>query len=79
MLRAMPATWSIEREGVVAVATFTRPPRNFMSFAAMGELEQLLRSLAEDGSASPAKRNFSCEAGFDGDWCGDTVDEGIGA
>ena len=48
----MPATWSIEREGVVALATFTRPPRNFMSFAAMGELEQLLRSLAEDGSVS---------------------------
>jgi enoyl-CoA hydratase/carnithine racemase len=28
------------------VATFRRPPRNFMSFAAMGELEQLLQDTA---------------------------------
>jgi len=32
----------------VAVATFERPPRNFMSFAAMGELEQVAVEVAQD-------------------------------
>ena len=40
--------WDLSRHGTVAVATFNRPPRNFMSFAAMSELESLLTSLADD-------------------------------
>ena len=44
--------WTVERhdEGRIAVATFVRPPRNFMSFAAMTELEQVLLGLADDHS-----------------------------
>jgi enoyl-CoA hydratase len=38
--------WDVARHGAVAVATFTRPPRNFMSFAAMGELGHVLDELA---------------------------------
>jgi len=34
------------------VCTFTRPPRNFMSFAAMTELESVLTELASDDSIS---------------------------
>jgi enoyl-CoA hydratase len=40
-------TWKVDQHGAVAVATFVRPPRNFMSFAAMGELGALLGELAE--------------------------------
>lgn len=40
--------WSIEQDGSVAVATFTRPPRNLMSMAAMSELEALLTEVATD-------------------------------
>ena len=40
--------WTVERLGPVAVATFDRPPRNFMSFAAMGELEQVAVDVAQD-------------------------------
>jgi enoyl-CoA hydratase len=39
-------SWGVEQHGAVAVATFTRPPRNFMSFAAMGELGEVLEQLA---------------------------------
>ena len=35
--------WSVERRDKVAVCTFTRPPRNFMSMAAMTELESVLK------------------------------------
>ena len=38
--------WSVDTKDAVALATFTRPPRNFMSFAAMGELGDLLETLA---------------------------------
>ena len=38
--------WSVEHRGPVAVATFNRPPRNFMSFVAMGELRAVLEVLA---------------------------------
>ena len=38
--------WTVETRGAVAVATFERPPRNFMSFAAMGELEAVLADLS---------------------------------
>jgi enoyl-CoA hydratase len=41
-------TWSLERHGPVALATFTRPPRNLMSMAAMGELEALAGTVATD-------------------------------
>jgi enoyl-CoA hydratase len=40
--------WSLERRDAIALATFTRPPRNLMSMAAMGELEQLVGSVATD-------------------------------
>jgi enoyl-CoA hydratase len=40
--------WTLERRGPVAVATFGRPPRNFMSFAAMGELEQIVVEVSQD-------------------------------
>jgi enoyl-CoA hydratase/carnithine racemase len=39
--------WEVEQRGAVAVLTFTRPPRNFMSFAAMGELGDRLEELAD--------------------------------
>jgi enoyl-CoA hydratase len=44
--------WSVERRERIAVCTFTRPPRNFMSFAAMTELEGVLGELATDESIS---------------------------
>jgi enoyl-CoA hydratase len=40
--------WTVERRGDIALATFSRPPRNLMSMAAMGELEQLAGSVATD-------------------------------
>jgi enoyl-CoA hydratase len=40
--------WSLDREGAVAVATFTRPPRNLMSMTAMGELEAVVETVAAD-------------------------------
>lgn len=44
--------WRVDRydDGRIAVATFERPPRNFMSFAAMTELEQVLVTLQDDPS-----------------------------
>lgn len=44
--------WGLEREGRVALLTFDRPPRNFMSFAAMEELESRLVELSEDEGIS---------------------------
>jgi enoyl-CoA hydratase/carnithine racemase len=41
------SSWQIEQRGTVAVLTFTRPPRNFMSFAAIGELGDRLEELAD--------------------------------
>jgi enoyl-CoA hydratase len=38
--------WTLDEHGAVAVATFTRPPRNLMSMAAMGELEHLVAEVA---------------------------------
>jgi len=40
--------WTRTDHGAVARLTFTRPPRNFMSFAAMGELETQLLAIADD-------------------------------
>ena len=38
--------WTTERHGPVALLTFTRPPRNLMTFAAMIELGDALEDLA---------------------------------
>jgi enoyl-CoA hydratase len=46
------AFWTVERRERIALCTFRRPPRNFMSFAAMTELEALLTELASDESVS---------------------------
>jgi enoyl-CoA hydratase/carnithine racemase len=40
--------WTIERHGAIALANFTRPPRNLMTMAAMSELEQLIDGLSGD-------------------------------
>ncbi len=48
----MSVLWTIDRRDKIAVCTFTRPPRNFMSFAAMTELEAVLKELADDDSVS---------------------------
>jgi enoyl-CoA hydratase len=40
--------WSLEHHGTIALATFTRPPRNLMSMAAMSELEELVTGVAAD-------------------------------
>ncbi|MGH7822094.1 MAG: enoyl-CoA hydratase/isomerase family protein, partial [Candidatus Binatia bacterium] len=48
----MSEWWNVERRDRIAVCTFTRPPRNFMSFAAMSELETTLDGLASDESVS---------------------------
>jgi enoyl-CoA hydratase/carnithine racemase len=44
--------WSLERRGAIALATFSRPPRNLMSMAAMGELEELAGSVATDSDVA---------------------------
>ena len=44
--------WSLQRHDKIAIATFTRPPRNFMSVAAMTELVGVLETLAEDETIS---------------------------
>jgi enoyl-CoA hydratase/carnithine racemase len=44
--------WSVQRHDKIAVATFTRPPRNFMSMAAMTELCSVLEELAADDTVS---------------------------
>ena len=42
--------WTVERRERIALLTFDRPPRNFMSFAAMTELEGVLDDLKDDTS-----------------------------
>jgi enoyl-CoA hydratase/carnithine racemase len=44
--------WSLQRDGRVAVATFRHPPRNFMTFATMTELEALVDAVAADDTIS---------------------------
>ena len=39
--------WEVEQRGPIALLTFTRPPRNFMSFEAIGELGDRLDELAD--------------------------------
>ena len=40
--------WRLERRDRIAVATFSAPPRNFMTFADMTELEGLVEEVAQD-------------------------------
>jgi enoyl-CoA hydratase len=47
-VRFAMTSWTLERFDTVALATFRRPPRNLMSMAAMGELEQLASEVAVD-------------------------------
>ncbi|MFC5911248.1 enoyl-CoA hydratase/isomerase family protein [Streptacidiphilus monticola] len=42
------STWSVERLGAVAVLGFTRPPDNYMDFASVIALGDLLEGLAQD-------------------------------
>jgi enoyl-CoA hydratase/carnithine racemase len=44
--------WQLERHGGIAVARFSAPPRNFMTFAGMTELEQLVMEVAADLSVT---------------------------
>jgi enoyl-CoA hydratase/carnithine racemase len=44
--------WQLERRGEIAVARFAAPPRNFMTFAGMSELEQLVTEVAADTSVT---------------------------
>jgi enoyl-CoA hydratase len=44
--------FSTEQRGATALLTFTRPPRNMMSMAAMSELEERLTVLAADDAIS---------------------------
>jgi len=44
--------WSVEQRDKIALATFSRPPRNFMSVAAMTELVGVLEELADDASVA---------------------------
>jgi enoyl-CoA hydratase/carnithine racemase len=48
----MAEHWTLERRGPIALATFARPPRNLMSFVALGELEDVLDEVADDESVS---------------------------
>jgi enoyl-CoA hydratase len=43
-------SWRLEREGPIAVARFHLPPRNFMTFAAMTDLEGVVEEVAADES-----------------------------
>lgn len=44
--------WRLERHGRIRVASFAAPPRNSMTFAAMGELEAITAEVARDDSAT---------------------------
>lgn len=45
-MTAPPRWWSVSVTDGIAVVTFTRPPANWMSLAAMTELVGLLEELA---------------------------------
>src|SRR5213593_2537944 len=44
--------WTLTEDDGIAVLTFSRPPRNFMSFAAITELGERLRELGERSDVS---------------------------
>lgn len=45
-------SWTLTEDDSIAVLTFTRPPRNFMTFAAIAELGDRLRELGERSDVS---------------------------
>ncbi len=46
------SAWTSEIAGKVGIATFNRPPRNFMSFEALGDLSGILKELAARSDVS---------------------------
>lgn len=44
--------WTERREAAVAVLSYRNPPRNFLTFAALAELGEILRRIAEDDTIS---------------------------
>src|SRR6476659_1488538 len=46
------AYYTVERRDTIALVTFSRPPRNLMSMAAMSELEATMGELADDDSVN---------------------------
>lgn len=46
------SAWRVSRDGPVALATFSAPPRNLMTFAQMTELERHLAALGDDESVA---------------------------
>ncbi len=46
------AFFTVERRDAISLVTFTRPPRNLMSMAAMSELEAVLSEIADDEAVS---------------------------
>ncbi len=46
------AVWRLERHDQIAVAHFSHPPRNFMTFADMTALEALVRTVAADDTVT---------------------------
>jgi enoyl-CoA hydratase/carnithine racemase len=46
------SVWRLQRHGPVAVAAFNAPPRNFMTFAGMSELERHIAAVDADDSVA---------------------------
>lgn len=44
--------WTERREGAVAVLSYRNPPRNFLTFAALAELGEILRQISADDAIS---------------------------
>src|SRR3954454_16561391 len=44
--------WSVRRDGALAVATFAHRPRNFMTWADMTALEEIVEEIALDESVT---------------------------
>ena len=52
MTQPSGSAWRLQRHGPVAVASFSHPPRNFMTFADMSELEGVVGAVAADDSVT---------------------------
>lgn len=65
------SVWTLSHAGPIAVATYSHPPRNLMTFADMAELEAITRSVAEDDAvtafviASDTPGYFVCHGDLD--------------
>lgn len=46
------AAWAVERHGPVAIALYSAPPRNFMTFAGMTELGEVVEEVAKNDSVT---------------------------